>query len=182
MTMQAKKIKRATAIKIAFALTGVALVVCCACLVVYLLTYRSVTTVVVQRRYWRYTLAVQYDEESTRNECKDVTSCSGFGGDRSCETRTECETVRETQTRTRCRTETTGETLPPIRPDVPCRMYYDDYLSDRIAYVISYRVTESEKTGSAEFDLDIWDTLQPGAIVEITQTAWNHITQAKRIK
>jgi len=180
--MKAKKIKQATAIKIAFALAGVVLMACCACLVVYLLTYRSVTTVVVQRRYWRYKLAVQYDEESRRTECVDVTACSGFGGDGSCETKTECKTVTETKTHTRCRTETTGDTLPPIRPDVPCRMYYDDYLSDKIDYAISYRVTESEKTGSAEFDLEIWDTLQPGAIVEITQTAWNYITQAKRIK
>jgi hypothetical protein len=180
--MQARKIKRATAIKIAFVVAGVVLVACCACLAVYLLTYRSVTTVVVQRRYWRYELAVQYDEESERTECAYVTACSGFGGDRSCETRHECETVRETETHTRCRTETTGETLPPIRPDIPCRMYHDDYLTDRVEYAISYRVTESEKTGSAKFDLELWDTLEPGAIVEITQTAWNHITKAKRIK
>jgi hypothetical protein len=177
--MKTRKIKRATAIKIAFAVAGVVLVACCACLVIYLLTYRSVNTVVVQRRYWRYTLMVQYDEESTRNECKDVTTCSGLG---SCETRQECETVRETVTHTRCRAETTGETLPPTRPDVPCRMYHDDYMSERIDYEISYRVTESDKTGSAKFDLELWDTLEPDAIVEITQTAWNHITQAKRIK
>ncbi len=180
--MKSTKIKQATAIKIAFVLAGIVLVACCACLVVYLISYRSVTTVVIQRRYWRYKLAVQYSEESTRTECEDVTSCSGFGGDDSCETRNECETVTETQTHTRCQTKTTGETLPPIRPDVPCRMYYNDYLNDQIDYVISYRVAESEKIGSAEFDLEIWDTLQPGAIVELTQTAWNYVTQAKQIK
>lgn len=151
-------------------------------LAIYACTYRKTETVIVQARWWRYSLAVKYDTTTTEIECVTEQRCTGAGDTRMCRTERNCRPETTTTTHTRCRNYLTGETLPAQRPSLPCNMYYGDYLSESVDYFVNYRITESDTTKQAKFGGEIWQSLEPGAMVKITLTAWSWITKAEVVK
>lgn len=175
---RAKRLVRGNPKLIAAALITAAILA----LTVHLCTYRKVETVIIQKRYWSYSLYVRYDTTSTTTECDTDQVCSGYGEDRTCRSETTCRPVTTTTTHTRCADRTAGDTLPPQRPPLPCNMQYGDYLDESIGYSITYRVTESDRIKSANFGGEIWHDLEPDTMVKLTLTAWNWITKAERAR
>lgn len=145
------------------------------------ITYRKTQTVQIQVRYWTWEAAVKYDTTSTEIKCTTSETCSGTGTSRTCRTSTDCRPVTHTTTHTRCSNIARSDTQPPYRPGL-CDMQRGDYIRDKLVYHISYRVVESDKTGTATFDGARWNELEPGAVVKITMNVADRIVKIEGSK
>lgn len=121
--------------------------------IAYACAYRKTERVHIVSRWWDYSLAVKYRER----DC-------GWGLDRYGEYSYNCKT----ETRTRCRTAATGQTWPPKRPEIPCPMREDDYISDYITYRLAYRIQETPNIKKTYIGRDQWFDLEPGVWLDIT--------------
>jgi hypothetical protein len=130
--------------------------------IIFFLAYREEKIVVIEDRWWEYSLKVQYD----------WTSCDAFT-DAEGNISVSCDD----DTFTRCRTRSAGRNLPPVRPEIPCRMRSGDYLNENVYYYASYRVEEGTERDIGHFHSHQWDGLAIGQRVWIKTDLMGNIKE-----
>ncbi|MHA2045391.1 MAG: hypothetical protein ACW99G_11390 [Candidatus Thorarchaeota archaeon] len=134
----------------------------------FAIIYERDAEVVVSDRWWNTSISVNYDTQRTGVKSVPYTSCSGFGENRTCITRTKLESYTYTTTTTRCRDRDSGRELPARIPDIPCPMRWGDYTITGTSYSIKYRMNDNQEIYSALIKRQHWDGLSPGQRRNVT--------------
>jgi hypothetical protein len=135
------------------------------CVVVFaiiygLMAYQREMDVAVESRWWDFNRRIVHEVWICKTISIDpvITSC-GY------------------EDRTRCRATEIGREWPPRPPEMSCSMKQDDWYGDDITYHITYRVSETDKTGKAHIERSEWDGFTPGVRGHIVLDVMNGVRE-----
>lgn len=131
-------------------------------IMLFLVFYRSTKTVVVDQRYWHYTIQVGHYETNIHVDC-DKDGCT-------------TRTTRDWETT--CTQSSTGRELPPVAPELRCR---DRDQREYIVYRLEYHKEDEAEHGRATFGRDLWQYLEPGSVLTVKMNALDRVTEIKEI-
>jgi hypothetical protein len=131
----------------------------------YIATYEETKRVVIEDRWWNFTLAVKYDDYecsvSIDPNDNSITQDCGW------------------ETYTRCKSNNTGRDLPPMRPEPACSLRAGDYTRDSVSYYVQYRVEDTSTFANAHIGKEKWDRLEPGVRKTIVLDFFDNIKLIK---
>ena len=143
-------------------------------LIIFAIVYRHKETIVIDKRYYTYVKAYQWDEYYYVSVSHQ--SCTGTGSSQKCTTTFRLE--RRTTTHIRCRSAVVGYDLPAKPPEMRCDMRGGDYVTESVTYAIDYH-TATNQQGKSLFDIGKWNELPPESKQVIVTNVFNYIVEIK---
>jgi len=115
---------------------------------------------IVTDRHWEFGRSIRYDSY-------DCGMKMDFDGDWTYQ----CDWERHT----RCRMVSRGERLPPVAPEITCKLHRGDDIVDSVEYFIQYRLEEGTDRKSKRVSRGAWMTAELGKHIEIVTNGFGSV-------